>query len=83
MRTVLLLTAALALAGCDEHPRNARPYQEAIGLQDPAGVVHEPSGQPAEVEHHSSALCMPCVGPHISLSTGKMEVLSLGPGLSF
>lgn len=42
-----------------------------------------PKKRAAESEAKRGTICMNCVGPHLNLSTGKVGIISVGPGIQF
>lgn len=72
MKKLLLAVAfATALAGCEPAP-----------VREPGErVVVQPA--PRATDDGGPGLCMPCVGPHLSLTGGGIKFFSMGPGIGF
>lgn len=66
----LVAAAALSLAACDPP---AVEGGERVAVQP----------EPRTEQHSSGGLCMPCVGPHLSLTGGGIKFFSMGPGIGF
>lgn len=67
MRKLAVVSLGLLLAACDPQP--SPPVGERVDTQPRPSTTGE--------------LCMPCVGPHLNLSTGRLDFgITMGPGIS-
>lgn len=66
------LAVGLLLAACNSE---TQPLGEQVDTQPVPRMESNGSS--------SGGLCMPCIGPHFNLSTGRMQFFSIGPGLGF
>jgi hypothetical protein len=77
---ILMLGFAVSMiAGCDEQ----RGAQGTVTIYDTVNQMEDVTDKfdATREDDFESQFCMPCVGPHINLSTGELDNLSMGPGL--
>lgn len=74
---IFALAAAATLAGCDA-AGPANTTTTAPGATPPAVTQTAPAP-----EHHTGFSYGVHVGPHYNMSTGKIDMLSIGPGIDF
>jgi hypothetical protein len=68
--------AAATLAGCDA----TTPSNTSTGPGASAPTATQTTTAP---EHHTGFSYGVHVGPHYNMSTGKIDMLSIGPGIDF
>jgi hypothetical protein len=68
-----LAVAAFTLSGCGDQVQPTR---------QPVPVSEREPEQPKKKDT-SGGLCFPCIGPHLNLNNGNIEMFSTGPGISF
>ena len=74
---IFALAAAATLAGCDGQP--------AAQNNDPGATSSQPVATQTTTapEHQTGFSYGVHVGPHLNMSTGKIDMLSIGPGIDF
>jgi hypothetical protein len=73
MRGLVVAILLLSLAGCGTNEQRNASSSEV--------VVNKPYDPPPDT---SGGLCVGlCMGPHLNLGTGKIEMFGVGPGLMF
>jgi len=45
--------------------------------------VEQTKVEPEEDDNSGPHFCMPCVGPHLNLQKGRIELFGIGPGIGF
>jgi hypothetical protein len=73
---IFALAAAATLAGCDA----GAPSNTSTAPASSAPVSTQTTTAP---EHHTGFSYGVHVGPHYNMSTGKIDMLSIGPGIDF
>lgn len=74
------LALAFSVAACKPADTDKQTHTHQTTVQE---QVVEPKTQTDDYDDGPGLCVGACVGPHINLNNGQLEVFSTGPGLSF